>query len=423
MPVDGKNGHAHNGVLVVLGAPEVTEELFILLVVEDVHLASLVVLELGVVEGLLRDAKTTPEPDAHNLLLLLSSEDEVASERPLSDLVTSLEVTLAQVFSLVEDFAFISVHLVVHEPDGETFSVHLLHQLVDGSTLLVGMVHHKGLEVEQVEAGFGQELESGLWLLGRLVLVLIVVLLGLRGSLGGNLLLLNLDLGLDTLLAGFDVTADSNELGESDNTLPPGRKVGHGLSEATVEDGLLGNNELGGQNNVGEGNMITNEPVLALKVGVNVLGFGLDGVHGGGVVSLGDLTPSVNGHSSLHHGRSEGGVAVHAPLVNLGALLVAGAHKGGVSVSEVLGNGVGFAEVALGGGEEGEFSSHVDSLELLGSLELVGCNLDLDFLAVHVGSDSSGESPKVEGVVDVKFLYRRVTKMSCLLTILKILVL
>ena len=181
MPVDGKNGHAHNGVLVVLGAPEVTEELFILLVVEDVHLASLVVLELGVVEGLLRDAKTTPEPDAHNLLLLLSSEDEVASERPLSDLVTSLEVTLAQVFSLVEDFAFISVHLVVHEPDGETFSVHLLHQLVDGSTLLVGVVHHKGLEVEQVEAGFGQELESGLWLLGRLVLVLIVVLLGLRG--------------------------------------------------------------------------------------------------------------------------------------------------------------------------------------------------------------------------------------------------
>ena len=112
MPVDGEDGQTTDRVS-VLGTPEGADQLLILLVVEDVHLAGLVVFELGVVVGLLGNASAAPEPNTHDLLLLLGAEHEMSSKAPLSEVVESLEETLKKILSLVHNFTFTFILFVV----------------------------------------------------------------------------------------------------------------------------------------------------------------------------------------------------------------------------------------------------------------------------------------------------------------------
>jgi len=386
VPLGGENIHVHDSGTFV-GTPEVSHELLVFLVAEDVHLSLGVVLERGVIVALLGDTGGSPHPDAHNLLLLLGSEDELSGEGPLSELVESLEETIAQVLSDVKNLTLISEHLVVEEPNGPALLVELFLKLINTFAFSVGFVDHEGLEVEQVEFGLGEHLKGRLGLLGGCKGINIVTILGLRGLLfGDNLLFLNLGGGLDGLGSGLDVTADSDELGESTNTLEPGGVVGHGLAETSVEDGLLGTDEVAANGDISKGDVVSDEPVLALKSNVKDLGVVLDGIHGDGVFSGGDLGGTVHGSHGFLALVEVTGDGPHDPLVNSCALLSVAAHKLGVTVGQVLGDSNGLADVSLGGDEHGVDSAIVNLLGLV-----VG-NSNGDVLVVHLGSNASGEA-------------------------------
>ena len=100
----------------LLGSPESSEECNVCGIVQ-VHPALLVVLELWVVNGFLGNGGASEEPDTLDFEVGLLTKDDVSGESVLSELVESLEETLAEVLSLVEDLALSLVLVVVEEPD------------------------------------------------------------------------------------------------------------------------------------------------------------------------------------------------------------------------------------------------------------------------------------------------------------------
>jgi len=134
----------------VLSTPESTDKVFILFD-SQVQLASLVVLELRVVDGLLRNASAAPQPDTFDLEVGLVAEDQVPGEAVLAEVVEALQEPIAEVVCDVELLALALVLVVVEEPQGEAVGVELLLELLDARALLVLDVDEESLEVEEVE--------------------------------------------------------------------------------------------------------------------------------------------------------------------------------------------------------------------------------------------------------------------------------
>ena len=92
------------------------------------------------------------------------------------------------------------------------------------------------------------------------------------------------------------------------------------------------------------------------------------------------------------------------PLVNLSALEGVGAEERGVAVSEVLGDGMGLGELALGGLEKRELVGGVESLVRGLSAGLIRVDDDLNLLFVHLGDDNAHVDKDVASVLGVDFL-------------------
>lgn len=404
MPVDGLDGLAID-LVSVLSTPECADEVLILFDVQ-VEFACLVVFELGVVDGLLRDASATPEPDALNFEVGLISEHQVSSEAVLAEIVEALEETIAQVVGDVEFFALTLVLVVVEEPQRETGRVELLLEFLDTFALLVFDVDEERLEVEQVEGGGREKIEGICGLLLGLIFIIIVVF-RFSGcsflSWGSYLLLFSFDDGLDSLGSNLDVTGNSHELGKSGDTFKPGGELWHCLSESTVKECLLGNNEKACKCDIGESDGVSNKPVTS-ESAIDGLGIGFYFIERSGEVGLVNVGPSVDGLNCWHLVRDEFSHTPEAPLVDLCALDVVGAEKSSVAMGQILSDGNRLANGALGSLEEWELSSSVQCFEFFGVLGLFRDNLDLECLSVDFGGDSSDEGVEVEGVVDVDFL-------------------
>jgi len=100
----------------LLGSPESSDECNVFGIVE-VHPALLVVLELGVVNGFLGNCGASEQPHTFDFEAGLLTQDDVSGEGVLSELVESLQETLAEVLSLVKDLTLSLVLVVVEEPD------------------------------------------------------------------------------------------------------------------------------------------------------------------------------------------------------------------------------------------------------------------------------------------------------------------
>ena len=122
-----------------------------------VHLAGSHVLELRVIDQLLRDTLASNKHDTHKLEVWLVSEHEELAERVLSEVLESLDETFKEVLEHVANLTLFAHLLIVEEPKSVAFFVNLSHELVETHTLLVGTVHVESLEVEQIEGGRGQE--------------------------------------------------------------------------------------------------------------------------------------------------------------------------------------------------------------------------------------------------------------------------
>jgi len=262
------------GGLLSDSAPEVADELAVSLVA-DVELASLVVLELGVVNHLLRDALSAEEPDTLNLEVGLLAKDSGVREGIGSELVVhALEEAVHEVGGLVKQLTLALILLVVHEVDRVALRVVVIEEVLHSlSGFLVTEVHEVGLEVGQHELAGRKEIQRVLS--SGLLFALLVVTSGLLGSGSGclNLLLLLLSnvSRLETLLGELGVSDAGNNLRVLDVGLEPGSHVGHSLAEATIEDGLEEDEKLSSHSNVGHGHVVANEVLLALQVGIDDL--------------------------------------------------------------------------------------------------------------------------------------------------------
>jgi hypothetical protein len=135
VPVDGLDGLAID-LVCVLSTPECSDQILVLLNAQ-VELASFVVLELRVVDGLLRNASAAPKPNALDFEVGLISDDQVSGETVLAEIVEALEETIAEIVGDVKLFTLALVLVVVEEPERETVGVVLLLELFDTFTLLV----------------------------------------------------------------------------------------------------------------------------------------------------------------------------------------------------------------------------------------------------------------------------------------------
>ena len=276
MPVDSLDGLAID-LVGVFGTPESADEILVLLDIQ-VELASLVIFELGVVDGFLRNASAAPEPDTLDFEVGLISDNQVSGEAVLAEVVEALEETIAQIVGDVELLTLALILVVVEEPEGETVGVELLLELFDTFTLLVLDIDEQGLEVEQIEGGGRKEIKR----VGGLLLGLIFIILIVFRFSGGSFLswccgflLLSLDDGLDSLGSNLDVTGNSHELRKSGDAFEPGGELGHSLSESTVKESLLSNNEKACKGNIGESYGVTDEPISS-ESRVDGLGVGFD---------------------------------------------------------------------------------------------------------------------------------------------------
>ncbi len=402
MPHGENDGEVHASALFVLGGEEFLDQLFVLGIL-GVQLARSAVLELRMVNALLGDNSASDEENTGDFEVGDGSEHAHLTEGVLSEAIETLHETFEQVSEDVVNLTFVAVLLVMEEPEGESFEVDIGHEFLVSLTSLVGVVHEVGLEVEKIEASGGQSIK---W-------VDILLDGGVSGGLGLgttgggstlSLLLLNLEDGLETLLGHLDLTEARDELGDGGNARKPGASLGGGLGEALVEDDLEGHGESASDKDVSNSHLASAKEVTseARVDSAEVLLDGFDGVVEGGLGNLG--VSSEDGH--------DGGVAsllwagldpVH-PLVDLSALDGVGAEERSVAVSEVLGNGVGLGELALGALKKREFVGGVESLVGSFSAGLVRVDDELEGLLVHLGDDDAHVDEDVSSVLGVNFL-------------------
>ncbi len=401
MPHGEDDGEVHASANFILGGEELLDQLLVLSVL-GVHFARSAVLELGMVNALLGDNSASDEEDASNFEVGDRSEHAHLTEGVLSEAIETLHETFEQVSENVVDLAFVAVLLVMEEPEGESFEVDVGHEFLVSLTSLVGVVHEVGLEVEKIEGGGGQSIK---WV--DVLLDGSVSRLGLGTAGGGStlrLLLFRLEDGLAALLGHLDLTEARDELGDGGNARKPGAGLGSGLGEALVEDDLEGSGENASDKDVGNRNLASAKEITS-ESGVDSAKVLLDGFDGVVEGSLGDLgVSSEDGH--------DGGVAsllgtgldpVH-PLVDLGALDGVRAEERSVTAGEVLGDGVGLGELALGALKKREFVGGVESLVGSFSAGLIRVDDELKCLFVHLGDDNAHVDEDITGVLGVDFL-------------------
>lgn len=399
MPHGAQDGKVHDGSCsVILGRHELSGEIGIGSVLH-VHLTGAHVLELGVVNALLRDDRTADEKDTGHLHGGLGTEKAKLTESVLAEVIETLQEALEEVNELVLNGTFVADLLVVKEPEGVALPIALSKELVETFSGLIGRVDVVRLEVEEIEGSRGESLKWVHLLLGG------VFSLGLGSSGGGlGLLLLDLQDGLDALLGQSDLAENSNELRERRDAAEPGASLGGGLSEALVKDELEVEGEASGEVKIGEGARVTDEPVTS-EGGVDGTHVSLDVLAGLVEGRLSDLSVAAEdgidgGGTLLGDTRSDPG----HPLVDLSTLNGVGAEESGVTAGEVLSDGGALRELALGGAEKRELVGGVDRLVVLLGASLVGVDDDLNVLACHLGDDLASLDKDVAKELSVDFL-------------------
>ena len=401
MPHGGVDGEAHGGASAVLRAEELSAELLVSLV-GHVHFAGAHVLELRVVNALLRNDLATDEEDTSNLEGWLSAEHADLTEGVLAEVVKTLKETFEEVSKLILDGTLVANLLVVEEPEGVALKIDLVHELIEALARLIGDVDVISLEVEEIEGAGRQKVEWVTFLLGLLSG------LGLgSSSLGLGLLLLDLEDGLDALLGHPDLAEDSDKLGEGRDASEPSAGLGGSLGEALVEDELEGKGEATSEGNISESNVAADE-VVSRKGLVDGSHVSLDILAGLVELGLGDLSSAAK-DSIDSRGALLGNTRLHPvePLVDLTTLSRGGTEKSGVTVSKVLHDSSALRELALGGNEEREFVGGVELLVGLLSTDLIGVDDELDLLASSPGDNLAHLDEDVSNELSVDFLQRK----------------
>ena len=155
MPHGDLDGEAHSGASVVLGGEEVSGEVVVGLVLH-VQLAGAHILELRVVDALLRNDLATDEEDTSDLEVGHLTEHAHLTEGVLTEAIETLHEALKKVGEDVVDLSLLADLLVVEMPEGVALQIDHLHESLPAGASLVGVVHVECLEVEEIE-GAGRQ--------------------------------------------------------------------------------------------------------------------------------------------------------------------------------------------------------------------------------------------------------------------------
>mmetsp|Transcript_7253 Transcript_7253/g.22887 ORF Transcript_7253/g.22887 Transcript_7253/m.22887 type:complete len:444 (+) Transcript_7253:28-1359(+) len=370
----------------LLSAPEVGDALAGGLVVQVLDLGPSVVLGVRVdlEQGL--DLLSAEEPAAGDLERLLAVEHVHDTEGVLAELVRALHEAAHQVAGH-EAHRVLRVVVVGAPPEGVALAVQHLPELLHGR-VQVGGVGVGALPLIQRHGALGQQVERVLGLLGRdgggdgllgllgarasasrvgiggsLLLLGRLLLLGCLLLLGGLLLLGRLDL----LLAQRHLAQHGAERSLVDAGAEPADHAGEGGAELGVQEELEGVHQGGGDDDVGQRDLVAHQEGAAEQV---VLQHGqrrLD-VHLGLADGLGVVgrhadhgqEPGTHGHLQLV------GAPVH-PRVHLARLEERLAVQLGVraQAGDVAGDGVRLKDVALSGLQHRHLAHRVLGQELL----------------------------------------------------------
>ena len=113
---------------------------------------------------------------------------------------------------------------------------------------------------------------------------------------------------------------------------------------------------------------------------------------------------SSSGHDSgINIGKGSADDPVH-PLVNLGTLYCAGAKEGGVTVGQILADGMRLKERALFCRKDGELVGSVKAFVFLGCSGLIRVDDKLEVLSSQLANDLAHVDQCVLSVLSVNFL-------------------
>lgn len=404
---DGSGDLTFNNRFVFVHTSPVFSDELLVFFLGDVQLLELVVL-IGVqFLDFSRLGGSSPDPETADIVVSFITIDTVDGKSVLSEVFKSLEETVHEVVGQEEDLTFTFGLYVVDLPDGETVGIEVLEEEVAGFVLVFG-IDEKGLEVEEVEVGGGEEVKGVLFLfLGGFFLG--GFLLGGGGLLLGFFLLLFFLLGLGKVI-DFDSLGGHEEstefLGEGflgHKVFVPSGDVGDELSVLFVEDQSETSIEGGGNADISNGDLVSGKVGVDLKDIIQLLQELSELAVSSLDFILGESSTDVLS-ASLVVSHDEFSVRPVEPLVNEGFFNEVSTIEtlGLVKSGEESEDGVGFEdEFAFGGFEDGEFASGVLGQEFLG-LELVISGVDdfsLDTSEVG-GNDSLSGEEKIGGGVD-----------------------
>jgi hypothetical protein len=214
---------------------------------------------------------STNHEDSVDLRVVVLTKGDDDTEGILAGRLETLDESTGQVGGH-EHLGQVLVEEVVSEPDGPSIGLVVLPEPGnDGTTDILQVVGVNALELLQVELGGGKQVQ---WVGGLLDgLLLIVVLLagssgGSSGRGGGSSSGGRGGLGDEDLSLGAQVqrTSNGSKVGLTNNGREPTDDIGEGLAELGIEDHAETCEERAAQDNIGEGDGLSNQIGVSQQV-------------------------------------------------------------------------------------------------------------------------------------------------------------
>jgi len=407
VPLEGLAGHAVH-LVTNFTTEELSDEFIVSLVVSWVKLFGNIVLKLCVFLGkTIWDLLSSEEPDTLDLELWFLTEDSLSSEGIFGSVFSSVQETVHQVVGNVFLVSLTFIDVVMEMPERPAIPIEHFVPGINTFSAHILMVDEEGLEVIEVERSWWKRLDVVLLLLlNNLLLNWLWCFLLLCW-----LFLLNNEVeALHWFGAHLNVTADLLDGWESVASLGPGGNILHdwSFSLSGINDGLESEFEGKRKDDIGDGNVITNEPFLSLESGVDDSEVVLQVRVGSLEVGLFDGAGSENTIVDDLAGLDEVAVSERNPLVDLGSLGGVLTKMRTLERAEIFADGGVILECSLAGGENWHLIEDVHIFPFLGFLEISSNWNNFELLTGKVSNGSGHGASWGDGVVNVKFHFYKI---------------
>jgi len=209
---------------------------------------------------------SSDKPDTVDLKFWLFTTNVMSTEAILASVFSSGQETTHKIVAHMDFLTFAFINVVLEFPERPSFPIDHLVRFINTLSFLVGVVDVECLEIIDVEVSWWQELNVILWLL--------LLLLWCSCLLWCSLLLFYLLSNFSKnwsqrFFAHFDLSENVNIFWKSEYTGSPVINVLDRLHETLIKYGLESILEAVGDNDVSNGQLVSNKEFLSFKSGVH----------------------------------------------------------------------------------------------------------------------------------------------------------